>query len=192
MTLTCPQCGFSRNLDPAAVPPRAVRARCPRCGAKVALDALGSETAAPAPGVETAGLGARVPARLVDALLCCTFRVPASLLLAAWIVNRWGGWDETAAAITLTVIPLFWVCAGIAYAAFFTGYCGQTPGKMLLRLRVDGADGLPLGYRRALRRETLGRLFALAPLGAGYLMILFDENRQGLHDKLVASRVVRL
>jgi uncharacterized RDD family membrane protein YckC len=85
---------------------------------------------------------------------------------------------------------------GVAYVLWSAGYfivfwatTGQTPSNRLLRIRVRASDGGPLMPRRALLR-FVGLTLAALPLMAGYLMILVDDRRRGLHDVLARSVVV--
>lgn len=79
---------------------------------------------------------------------------------------------------------------GVAYHWYFlTQHRGQTPGKMVMGIRVIRADGLPLtGTDAALR--YLGYHLNTAFFMLGWLWALADTNRQGLHDKLVNTFVV--
>jgi uncharacterized RDD family membrane protein YckC len=87
---------------------------------------------------------------------------------------------------------LFGVSLIIGYVVFFTGYCGQTPGKMALRIKVIRTDGSPLSYGRAFLREVPGKFISSILLGIGYLMVAFDGQKQGLHDKIADSYVIKL
>jgi uncharacterized RDD family membrane protein YckC len=78
---------------------------------------------------------------------------------------------------------------GLAYAAYFTGTTGQTPGKMALGLRVVDRAGRPPGYAVALLRCALG--VAGAVLVAGLVPVLVDPARRALHDRMFRTRVVR-
>jgi uncharacterized RDD family membrane protein YckC len=75
---------------------------------------------------------------------------------------------------------------------FFIGYCGQTPGKMALRIKVVCTDGSQLTYGRAAKREVLGKFVSSILLGIGYLMVAFDHRKQGLHDKIADTYVIKL
>lgn len=79
---------------------------------------------------------------------------------------------------------------GLAYAVYFTGTTGQTPGKMAAGLRVVDISGRPPGYARAMLRAVLGAGGMLAA-GLGLLPMLFDPARRALHDRLLRTRVVK-
>jgi uncharacterized RDD family membrane protein YckC len=66
---------------------------------------------------------------------------------------------------------------------------GQTVGKMAMAIKVVRRDGHPLGVGTALLR-LVGYLFSTLPLFAGFLLIAFDRQRRGLHDRLADTLVV--
>ena len=90
------------------------------------------------------------------------------------------------------IIWLFGTTISLGYAVFFTGYCGQTPGKMALRIKVIRTNGSQLTYGRAVKREVLGKFVSSILLGIGYLMVAFDSQKQGLHDKIADTYVIKL
>jgi uncharacterized RDD family membrane protein YckC len=84
-------------------------------------------------------------------------------------------------------LVLFAVCFG--YFTLFHFLIGQTPGKMLFRIRVVGEEGGGLMFSQAFLR-SVGGLLSLLPAGLGYLRIAFDRERRGWNDRLANSRVV--
>lgn len=93
---------------------------------------------------------------------------------------------KTAAAAVGGVAYILWV---VGYFATFWATTGQTPGSRVLRIRVRALDGERLLPRRALLR-FLGLTLAALPLFAGFLIILVDDRRRGLHDLLARTVVV--
>jgi uncharacterized RDD family membrane protein YckC len=87
-------------------------------------------------------------------------------------------------------------CGGAAFILWTVGYfvvfwstTGQTPGNRLMQIRVCREDGGRLMPRRALLR--FGALIVAAiPLFAGFLPVLVDDRRRGLHDMLARTVVV--
>jgi uncharacterized RDD family membrane protein YckC len=71
----------------------------------------------------------------------------------------------------------------VAYFVTFWTLTGQTPGARLLGIRVQSDNGAGLHGGQALRRFG-GLILAALPLGAGLLMILFDDRRRGLQDRI--------
>ncbi len=68
---------------------------------------------------------------------------------------------------------------------------GQSIGKMILAIRVVQIDGRPLEWSRMLGRCTVGYVLSAAPLGWGFIRILWDSEQQAWHDKIFATYVVR-
>jgi len=112
-------------------------------------------------------------------------------LLIGLIISMLGIAVEGDPAVNM-VIWLFGASISITYAVFFTGYCGQTPGKMALRIKVIRTDGSQPSYGRAALREVLGKFVSSILLGIGYLMVIFDSQKQGLHDKIADTYVIKL
>ena len=75
------------------------------------------------------------------------------------------------------------------YYALCTGYRGQTVGKYLMRLRVVGKEGQPIGYGRALVRWVLYGVSILSLL-LGLIWIFVDRQHRAWHDGLCGTRVV--
>jgi uncharacterized RDD family membrane protein YckC len=80
----------------------------------------------------------------------------------------------------------------LLYFTLLTGEGGQTLGKMLLGVRVQGMDGSPVGYGRSFIR-TLGYIVSIF-FGSflGFLWALWDRNNQTWHDKIAGTRVVKV
>jgi uncharacterized RDD family membrane protein YckC len=79
----------------------------------------------------------------------------------------------------------------LAYHIGFWMWRGATVGGMACRLRVVRVDGRPLEFVDALVRALAG-LFSLAAAGIGFLWILRDPERQGWHDKIAGTYVVKV
>ena len=85
------------------------------------------------------------------------------------------------------------VGALVAGAYFGVGWLlwGTSVGMRLLGLGVvDGRHGVP-GPAAATTR-VLGAGLSAAYLGLGFVWILFDAHRQGFHDKIAGTYVVRI
>ena len=79
---------------------------------------------------------------------------------------------------------------GIAYFAGFWIWRQTTLGGILLRLKVARLDGRPVDAPTALVR-SLGAAFGTLALGLGYFWAAWDADRQGWHDKISGTVVVR-
>jgi uncharacterized RDD family membrane protein YckC len=75
------------------------------------------------------------------------------------------------------------------YFVLFWSAAGQTPGMRLLRVRVFGPEGQPPSVGRSLVR-LVGLLLSIVPLFAGFVPVLFTEQRRGLADFLAGTVVL--
>jgi len=204
MTIICPHCRYSRDIDPLTVPANVVRVLCPECGKRFPWPP--KEPAAPRPEVEprvrpalsvsrtlpqTAGFGLRLVAQLIDGLAygLLTIIIAIGLYL---IIAFFGDSNERVLGMMsglalFTVIAVSWL-----FSVFFIGYCGQTPGKMVTRIKVVRSSGGEIGFGAAIFRELVGKFISTMLFGCGYLMVLFDEQHRGLHDKIADTRVIKL
>jgi uncharacterized RDD family membrane protein YckC len=93
----------------------------------------------------------------------------------------------------LTQLPLY---AGVSFAVLLGFYCtilvgasSRTIGHSLLGLTVIRSDGGRVSYERAFVR-WVGYLLCTATVFLGFAVSLWDQNRQGLHDKLADTVVI--
>ncbi len=63
---------------------------------------------------------------------------------------------------------------------------------MALRIKVIRASGEDVSYGRAFLREVPGKFLSGILLGIGYLMVAFDDQKQGLHDRIADTYVIKL
>lgn len=95
-----------------------------------------------------------------------------------------------------TIIRLGWafniifVLLAAIYFTYLHGAYGQTLGKRLLGLRVLTTHGRELGYLNSFFRFAMS-CFAVAGFGLGIIWIALDPNKQGWHDKLSRTVVLR-
>ncbi len=79
----------------------------------------------------------------------------------------------------------------LAYFAGLWVWRQTTVGGIILRLRVARLDGRPIDVATALVR-ALGALFGSLALGLGYFWSGWDPEKQGWHDKIAGTVVVKL
>lgn len=77
----------------------------------------------------------------------------------------------------------------LAYNTHMIGTNGTTYGKRAMKLRVVAADGTAPTMKQAFGR-ALGEILSSVICDIGYLMVAFDEESRGLHDRLAKTRVV--
>lgn len=78
------------------------------------------------------------------------------------------------------------------YFWLFTGLRGQTPGKMLLGIKVVNAQGEKPGLGIAALREILGKFISSVVFCLGYLWIAIDQEKRGWHDSIASTHVVKV
>ena len=210
MQITCPHCGFSKQIAAAELPAGITKVNCPKCkqsfplAEKVQdktpdleppLPERQPEQAQTAVSTRTdidtlpkAGFWIRVVATFVDVLIVFVLQFLLGTLLALIGIASNSG----AAGDIAILVQLFGFALSFAYYVFFTGYCGQTPGKMALRIKVIRCDGSSLGYGRAAFREIPAKFISGIIFAIGYLMVAFDDQKQGLHDRMTDTYVIKL
>ncbi len=85
---------------------------------------------------------------------------------------------------------LLHMAVACAYATWFVGRFGATPGKMACGLRIVFPDGGTVGYGRAFGRYFAEMLTGYT-IGIGYIMAAFDSEKRTLHDRICNTRVIR-
>ena len=85
------------------------------------------------------------------------------------------------------------VLGSLALEAIFLQWRSQSIGKILMRVKVVGADGSRLTAAQAWQR-TIARLFLglLGPLAyVDYLVVFVGNMKATIHDRIASTRVVR-
>jgi len=97
-------------------------------------------------------------------------------------------------AYFIDVVLLIYISWAFVNPVYFVGlwtWRGQTLGMMAVHVKVVRTDGRPMDLGTAVLR-FVGYFVCVFTLGFGFLMIAFDSQRQGLHDKIANTHVVRL
>lgn len=134
-------------------------------------------------GLLTRGLAFAVDAAVINVIAIV---VGVAIGLTVSVLNVPDALDTVLVAVAGAAY-LFW---SAGYFVTFWSTTGQTPGNRLFRIRVCQAnEGGVLRPRRALWRLLMLTLCAV-PLFAGFLSILIDDRRRGLHDITAGSVVI--
>ena len=134
---------------------------------------------------EYAGFWIRLAAALIDMLIMViVLAVPLTFIYGTeyWTGDElyYGIWD----------LLLNYVVPFVATIWFWLKFLG-TPGKMALRLRlVDAETGAALTIGQSIGRY-FAYILAAIPLMLGFIWIGVDKRKQGWHDKLAGTVVVR-
>ncbi len=122
------------------------------------------------------------------ALRLYAFLTDFFILSGAWLlaITLLGGTLISTQPFATTNIVIAW-----AYFVLPTGLKGQTPGKWVAGIIVVDEDGRVPGVAMAIPREMVGRVISVAAIGLGLVWIVVDGKRQGWHDKIAGTYVVR-
>jgi len=112
---------------------------------------------------------------------------------------RAGFWERMGAAfldlmllsIAAALVGPFVLLVALAYFAGMWAWKGTTIGGIVLKLQVVRYDGGPLTFPVALVRGLAAAFSALVFL-LGFFWIGWDPDKQGWHDKIAGTVVVRL
>jgi uncharacterized RDD family membrane protein YckC len=150
------------------------------------------QTPHPIPLGRYAGFVTRMVAFIIDRTIVSIilFMIVGSVqwVANAFKINLLLFTEGTPWQLSLAVTSGLYLLFSILYDTGFWMLAGQTPGKRVIGVRVVRTDGKRLKFGNALRRE-IGYVIS-AILFLGYLWILFDNRRQGFHDKLAGTMVV--
>jgi uncharacterized RDD family membrane protein YckC len=163
------------------------------------------------PAPQYVGFWARTCAALIDSLLLLMIILPLTIFTFGW--SSFEFWGDLLGATSLeelirllesreTVVEepgvfggtigflVSWVLPAIAVVIFWIAK-QATPGKMVFSaVIVDATSGkVPSGGQMIGR--YLGYFIALFPFGLGILWVGLDKRKQGWHDKLAGTVVVK-
>jgi uncharacterized RDD family membrane protein YckC len=128
-----------------------------------------------------AGFWIRVGAKIIDGI------VLSAVGFALGIIGNFIISHVIARSILQNILSLVLT---IGYTTYFLGSYGATPGKMACGLRVVRPDSEKISYARACGR-CFAEFVSSIILGIGYLMVIFDEEKRALHDRICDTRVVK-
>jgi uncharacterized RDD family membrane protein YckC len=136
--------------------------------------------------LEYVGFWPRLWATLIDAVLILVVLMPLLSALygpAYFVSNPFSG--HSADVFMSFALP------SLVVIAFWTGR-SATPGKMAISARImDERTGGPPSMGQLVGRY-FGYLLSVIPFGLGLLWVAFDKKKQGWHDKLSGTIVVRV
>ena len=135
--------------------------------------------------VKYAGFWIRLGAVLIDLMVMgVVLYIPSTVIYGSeyWVGDQffYGFWDLMFSYV-LPLVGTIW---------FWLRFSG-TPGKMVLKLKiVDAGTGNKLTFGQAIGRYFAYILSAI-PFFLGYIWVGFDKRKQGWHDKLAGTVVIR-
>lgn len=134
---------------------------------------------------DCAGFWIRVAATMIDSVLILAVITPFILLLGEPMHNISDSTLPTAENLILNYFT-----PALAIIAFWM-YKSSTPGKMIFHLKiVDAKTG-----EKPTKKQLIGRYFAyyisILPFMLGFVWVAIDSKKQGWHDKMAGTLVVK-
>jgi uncharacterized RDD family membrane protein YckC len=155
-----------------------------------APDAAASSPASMAAGegdFEYAGFWIRLWASVIDTVLILAITTP---ILSALYGADIGSSLYNDQPFRPMEILVSWLLPALAVLVFWR-FRSATPGKMVIRARiVDARTGAAPSTGQLIARYALYYLSAM-PFCLGFLWIAFDRRKQGWHDKIARTVVIR-
>lgn len=135
--------------------------------------------------LEYVGFWARTGAALIDTVILLVL-----MLLALISIYGWEYLESEKLLHGPADFVISWVLPAIAVVIFWIKK-QATPGKMLIAARiVDAQTGADMSTRQAIIRY-LAYFVSIIPLCLGLIWVAFDPRKQGWHDKIAGTVVVR-
>ena len=127
---------------------------------------------------EKAGFGIRVVACVIDTVILAIFTAVLNSILFAGDSVRGNGLNTL---VGLAYFMYFWSSYGH----------GQTVGNRVMKLRVVKTDGSELTLTDSFLRYV-GLILSFLCIFIGVIWVAFDANKQGWHDKIASTYVVKV
>lgn len=148
----------------------------------------------PTPRVGYAGFWIRVLAWLIDFVVLflvnagahTVIRLSAGVTVFPLWTSSSGGSLGLSCAEGFVELVVDW----LYFALFESSAAEATLGKQALRLRVTDLQGRRISFARASGRY-FAKLVSVVTLGIGFVMVAFTTRRQGLHDMMAETVVLR-
>ncbi len=136
---------------------------------------------------EYVGFWPRVGAAIIDTIILLLITTPLLVSIYGW--SYFTATDQPLIAGPADFL-ISWVFPAIV-AILFWLYKQATPGKMAISARVvDAKTGNSLTVGQSIGRY-LAYFAAMLPLFLGIIWVAFDPRKQGWHDKLAGTVVIR-
>jgi len=149
---------------------------------------------------ERVGFGRRLGAYVIDYALLATvggsigFVIGIAAGIAIAVTN------PTITEAELEAVGLQVQCAAVGvglivqffyYAWLPVRWDGKTVGKNALKIRIVKTDGGKLNIGNMFLRHFIGYFISALMLGIGFLWVLWDPEKEAVHDKISRTAVVR-
>ena len=134
---------------------------------------------------EYAGFWIRVGAAIIDSILIILITTP--LLILVYGVGYYSSGSYSSGTFDIVINYVF----PLVVTILFWVYKMATPGKMLINAKiVDAKTGKKPSTGRFIIRY-FAYFLSMIPFFLGFLWVAWDSRKQGWHDKLAGTVVVR-
>jgi uncharacterized RDD family membrane protein YckC len=139
-----------------------------------------------------AGFWVRLLALIIDNIILGIGGFAVMMLAGVAIAAISNNDPENPVVLAIVLLLYLLVIIGqFAYFALLESSTSQaTLGKMAMGLKVTDVYGRRLSFGQAMGR-TLGKILSGLILYIGFLMAAFDDRKQGLHDKIASTLVMK-
>ena len=128
--------------------------------------------------MEKIGFGPRFVATIIDGIILTVVNFVLGLVFG--MMGDSGGFIASLLSIVIS----------IGYYIYFWTSSGQTIGHSVMKIKVVAVDGSKLDVTKAILRYV-GYMVSAAIFFLGFIWVLFDANKQGWHDKIAGTYVVK-
>lgn len=137
--------------------------------------------------MEYAGFWVRLGATLLDTLFVLLITLPLTFALHGSMFPE----SQTGALMGGRDLVINWILPALAVVLFWV-FKGATPGKMLTSMKVvDEKTGrIPSASQSVIR--YLAYFVSTLPFCLGFVWIAFDPRKQGWHDKIAKTVVIKV
>jgi uncharacterized RDD family membrane protein YckC len=139
------------------------------------------------PQIHVVGFGKRFAAMAVDGIIVVFVSFILALLIGMVDVFFGSGrlnWN-------LIIVLLMLLFSVFYFTGKWVVTSGQTPGKLLMRIKIVNADGSPMTFRKLLMRY-LAYILSGIVASIGFIWIGIDQKRRGWHDLIAKTYVIQL
>jgi uncharacterized RDD family membrane protein YckC len=158
----------------------------------------------PAPGIGYAGFWIRVVATIIDSIIVGVPFLIVFFIAEGSAITTYANCLNSAAATgtlpttcegsffgSIGYFELIGLVVELAYFVVLWSQFGGTLGQRMLGLHVvEAATGRNIGIGRAIGRFA-GYVISGVALDIGFIWVAFDPQKQGWHDKIASTFVVR-
>jgi len=139
--------------------------------------------------LQYAGFWARFFAMVIDSIILSAIVMLIELLGFQNEIKVATDPTNSSLPIILFIIPTI---ISYLYYVILTSLLGYTLGKKVFKLRVIHAETeCNISWKRATLREIVGKFVSSLVFSLGFIWAAFDQKKQGWHDKIAKTLVIK-